>query len=85
MKEKWRMDRRVPVAVMIMLLMQVGGVLVWATQLDARVSGIERQAITTGMLNEKFTRLDERLDNMKQDLSEVRQQLGRLTERLLKR
>lgn len=85
LSDGWKIDRHIPVAVILTLLIQVGGVLIWATQLDARVSGIEQQAISSNTLNEKFARLDERLDNMKQDIAGIKRQLDKLTDRLLSR
>lgn len=81
----WIVDRRVPLAVIVTLLVQMGGALVWATQLDARVGDVERQAVTDASLNEKFARLDERLDDMKQNLAAMRRQMEHLTDRLLKK
>ena len=80
----WKIDRHVSVAVILMLLFQVAGVLIWATQLEARVGGMEQQSVNSSTLNEKFARLEERLENMKQDIGSMKRQLDRLTERLLK-
>jgi len=78
----WTVDRRVPIAVIVTLLIQMGGALVWATQLDARVGDVERQEITSANLNEKFARLEERLDDMKQNLAAMKRQLDHVTDRL---
>jgi hypothetical protein len=78
----WVLDRRVPIAVIVTLLFQMSGALVWATQLDARVGDIERQSISSAGLNEKFARLEERLDDMKQNLASMKHQLDHLTDRL---
>jgi len=74
---RFKMERRVPLSVIAILLVQLGGALIWATQLDARVSGMEKQSVDTNSLNEKFARLDERLDGIKH-------QLDRITDRVLK-
>ena len=79
----WKLDRRIPFAVILTMMIQAAAVLIWATQLDARVSGMEQQSVNAGNLNEKFARLDERLDGMKQNLDSVRRQLDHLTDRLL--
>jgi hypothetical protein len=74
---KLDLPRRLPMALLVTLLMQVASVLIWATQLDARVNNIEQLCTNNSGLNEKFARLDERLDGMKH-------QLDRLTDKLLK-
>jgi len=38
----WRLEKRVPLAVVFALFLQVGAGLVWAAQLDVRVRGIEK-------------------------------------------
>jgi Tfp pilus assembly protein PilO len=81
----WRIDKRVPVAVILTMFIQIAGILIWAAQLDARVGNMERQVIGETSLNEKFARLEERLENMKQDIVSLRHQIDRLTERLLKK
>lgn len=80
----WKIIRRIPLTVIFMLLFQLGGALIWATQIDARVGTIEQQSISSAELNEKFARLEERLDNMKEDLAGMKRQLDHLTDRLLK-
>lgn len=83
MKNVWRLDTRIPVAVLISCLLQVAGALIWATQLDARVNTLEERTLDGKGLNEKFARLEERLDFMKQDLAGMKQQLDHLTDKLI--
>jgi len=75
--DKIDIPRRISMAVAVTLLVQVASVLIWATQLDARVNSVEHLCTGNSGLNEKFARLDERLDGMKH-------QLDRLTDKLLK-
>lgn len=79
-----RLRIRLPAAIILSLLMQAAAILVWATQLDARVNGIERQSVNNSQLNEKFARLEERLDSLKQSMGDLKRQLDRLTDKLLK-
>lgn len=72
-----------PWAVVMTLLMQASGALVWATQLEARVGAVEQQGVSTAVFNEKFARLDERLENMKRDIDGIRRQIENLTSHLL--
>ena len=76
---------RVHYSVIVTLLVQAASVLIWATQLDARVNGMEQRCAGNPALGEKFARLEERLDGMKQDIGGVKQQLDHITDRLLKR
>ena len=69
--------RRIPLALLFTLIIQAASILIWATQLDARVNSIEHQCSGNNSLVERFARIEERINDMKQ-------QLDRLTERLLK-
>lgn len=74
---------RIHYSVIITLLVQAASVLIWATQLDARVNGMEQQCAGSSGLSEKFARLEERLDGMRQDIGGVKQQLEHLTDRMI--
>ena len=76
---------RIPLTALGMLIMQAALVLMWATQLDARVNEIEQQIVSNRSLNEKFARLEERLDNVKQGMSEVKHQIEQLTQSVMKK
>ena len=84
-QEHWRFDKRIPMAVIIMLALQILGAIIWATQLDARVNQLESLTVETSQVNEKFARLEERLDFMKQNLVTVRGQLDHLTDKLIRK
>ncbi len=72
-------------AAVVTLLMQAGAILIWATQLDARVNGVEQQMMNNHGLNEKFAKLEERLDDVKQGMGEIKRQIEQLTQNLLKK
>jgi hypothetical protein len=80
----WRIDKRIPIAVLITIILQIGAVLVWAAELDARVGIVERQIGDTS-INEKFGRLEERLDSVKQHIEAIRRQLDQVTGQLFKK
>lgn len=79
----WTLDRRIPFAVILTMVMQIVAALVWATQLDARVNNVEAKITTDAGLSEKFARLDERLEGMKQNIDGMKHQLDRLTDKLV--
>lgn len=41
-ERKWRLERRVPPALIFAMLLQIAAGLAWAAQLDARVARIEK-------------------------------------------
>jgi Tfp pilus assembly protein PilO len=81
----WKVDKRIPIALIITLGMQMIGAVIWATELDARVGVIERQRYDGAQLKEQFARLDERLDSVRQELDRMNHRLDKITERLIKK
>ncbi len=83
MEAKWKIDRRIPLAMIMTVLMQMAGGLIWATQLNARVRQVEQQAGANITLSERFARLEERLENVKRNTEIMKGQLDHLVERLV--
>jgi len=73
----------VPPTVLFALAMQLAGALVWASQLEARMQGVEKLTGGPPQMNEKFGRLEERLDGLRGDISAMRRQVQTLTDRML--
>lgn len=77
----WLIERRIPMALLVTLCVQIATALIWATQLDARVSHVEQQGMGAVTMGEKFARLEERLDFLKQNITTMRQQLDRIAQK----
>lgn len=41
-EKRWRLDRRVPLALIFTMFIQIAAGLIWAAQLDTRVARIEK-------------------------------------------
>ena len=74
----WRIDKRIPVAVIMTLAIQSAAVLVWGVRLDSRVYALETGTVTT----EKFGRLDEKMTTVKDDISSLRGDFRELKEEM---
>lgn len=75
---RWRLDRRIPLAVIIVMALQVVAALMWATQLDARVVTLEHMNPDSRTIGETLARLEERLDAMRGDIGDLRSRLETL-------
>lgn len=84
-ENSWRIDKRVPLAVIVAMFLQIAGILVWATRLDARVDGVEKRQVGEAAFGEKLARIEERLENMKQDVGSIKRETEKLAERLLRK
>ncbi|MFW0776979.1 MAG: hypothetical protein ACN2B6_04595 [Rickettsiales bacterium] len=79
----WKIDKRIPIAVIVTLIMQAVAALIWATELDARVGYIETQRSKFLDTNERFVRMEERLDHIKENVDSTKRQIDQLTRHLL--
>jgi hypothetical protein len=78
----WRVDRRIPPALLMTLILQVSAGIVWAAQLNARVGALENQAVSASGFGEKLARIDERLQGMKQYMEDIKHQIEFVSGRL---
>src|SRR3546814_5575656 len=73
-RENWHLDRRVPLALILALTVQTGGIVWWAATLQAngealqtRVEKLAAQASSGLQIGERIARLEERLEGVRSD------------------
>ncbi|QEN88239.1 hypothetical protein FZC33_18860 [Labrys sp. KNU-23] len=66
-REHWSVDKKIPLALVITLLIQTGGVVWWSSQLNSRVTVIE----------ERNLKLEVEIGKLKDGSSEVRERFAR--------
>jgi hypothetical protein len=71
-REPWHLDKRVPIALVVMIALQTGAAIWFAAQLDARVRWLETSVISTTSTT----------DNNRRDIVSVREQAARQDEKL---
>lgn len=69
------MDKRIPIAVLVVLLLQFGGCVWWASDISARVSGVERKQTEYQALNARLQSMEIKLEGMGTDMRWIRQSL----------
>lgn len=80
----WRVDKRIPIALLVTLFIQIATALIWATQLNARVGTLEQQVVGSSDVGEKLARIDERLQAVKQDVEFIKREVGIVNTRMNK-
>ena len=83
-ERSWRMDRRVPLALLLTLVLHFAAVLVWATKLDARLQFVEKHAEHLASNSDRLARIEERLDVLRRDSEQIQHKLDVLTQRLIR-
>ncbi len=67
----WHLDRRVPIALIITIIMQTIGIVWWATSLSARVETLEHRFAELGTYQARIVRLEEKQNAVYQRLDRI--------------
>lgn len=68
----WTIDKRVPLALILTISIQTCGIVWWASGLTTRVEQLERQAQAMAPQDTRLTRVEVRLDNVVDGISEIK-------------
>lgn len=86
-KESWHLDRRVPLALIVVILVQTAGIVWWAATLQAkseaqegRIVRLEQQNAQSTLLGERLARLEERMDGLRENTSRIERLLRALVQ-----
>ena len=80
---RWKVDRHIPVALLIALFAQTGGAIWWAASTSGRVDVLERQAVanasavvatatSSATLSERMVKLETKFDGVAESLTEIK-------------
>lgn len=72
MNTHWRIDKRIPISALIMVIVQMVMLISWASYLEARVSNNESAVVNLSNMNEKLARIEERVDGIREELKLMR-------------
>ena len=75
---RWRLDRQVSLAVIVAVVLQAGGALLWAGQAAARIDQLESQVEAQGPLSERLARLEEQAAAARAALDRIEAKLERV-------
>ena len=67
----WSIDRRIPLALIVTLLMQFGGFIWWFSSVESRLT----------MKEQRLTRVEQRLDDDQRSIATIGERLARIEER----
>lgn len=76
-EQKWQIDRRVPIVLILTLLAQTGVALVWAGEAHERFANIEREVGRNSALSDRTVRVEERLAAVADSLGRIEAKLER--------
>jgi len=68
-------DRNVTLGVVLTIILQTGGALIWVGGAEARLEALETQAELSPPVNERLARLEEQMQMARQSLIRIEQRL----------
>jgi hypothetical protein len=61
----WHLDKRVPIALVVTILIQTGGAVWWLSSINSRVSNLEEKVGAVSSQPERLVRLETQMDAMR--------------------
>jgi hypothetical protein len=71
-QKHWHLDKRVPIALILTIAIQTGGFIWWASDVNARVAQLERQAVAAAPQPERIIRLETQIEAIREGISEIK-------------
>ena len=78
-EKSWHLDKRVPIAFVLALLLQTSAALVWAGSARERMARIDVDVLRVQELAERSARLEEQVSAMRATLERIEVKLDRLS------
>ncbi|KZL04528.1 hypothetical protein PsAD2_04611 [Pseudovibrio axinellae] len=76
----WQLDRRVPAALIITVMLQFVGFVWWAASVNERVTALERDLADSSVMVERVTRVETRVDSIYWQLEKIDGKIDRIAE-----
>jgi hypothetical protein len=74
---KWYLDKRVPLALILTIVIQTAGLVWWASNLTERVNSLERTREATAPQADRLTRVEVRLESVQSGIDEIKRLIRR--------
>lgn len=71
--QHWSVDKKIPVALIVTLVVQTAGIVWWGATTSARINVLEQKAETAAPQGERLTRVEVKVDNIIESMSEIKQ------------
>ena len=75
--EKWHLDRRVPLAMILAIILQTSTFIWWASSLTERVNTLERERVATAPQGDRLTRVEVKVEGVQTSLDRIERLIRR--------
>jgi hypothetical protein len=69
---RWHLDKRVPIALIVTIILQTGGIIWWAASANERLATLERRADATAPQSDRLTRVEVKLEVVQEGIVEIK-------------
>lgn len=71
-ERSWHLDKRVPIALIVTLMIQTGGVVWWGATASERLNALERKADAVAPQAERLARVETKLESVQDGILEIK-------------
>jgi len=68
----WHLDKKVPIALIVVIAIQTFGIGWWASATDGRVTNLERRMDAAAPQGDRLTRVEVRLETVQSGIDEIK-------------
>lgn len=69
---QWHLDKKVPLALILAILLQTGGIVWWGATASERLSALERKADLAAPQDTRLTRVETKLESVQDGIAEIK-------------
>lgn len=73
----WHLDKKVPIALILAIIMQTGGIVWWGATASERLNALERKADAAASQPERLARVETKLESVQEGIAEIKSILRR--------
>lgn len=68
----WHLDKKVPIALILAIVLQTCGLVFWAGGVSERITALEKQAATVAPQSERLARVETKLEGVTEGITEIK-------------
>lgn len=71
-ESSWHIEKGVPLALIVTIAVQTASMIWWAAGINGRVDNLEKQVAAASWQSERIIRIDERLNSVQSNVSDIK-------------
>lgn len=75
---EWKIDKHIPIAVIMAMVMQTFAIIWWAAQMEARVNVLETQTAQNTLVIDRVSRVEEKVSALRESNQRIEQKIDQM-------